>query len=140
MLTEPYYRLSYQVLNRSMPWARYQRFVELYQSLEQQIVDTMPRAWFPIGDLAHIPTRTYPERLASVQDGWGVTQSIPIMLYDHPDGLRLWNGNHRLTTARTWGLDRIMAILLPFSPAYTASVDRQLAILRMREAEDMPDG
>ena len=68
-----------------------------------------------------------------------MTQSIPIMLYDHPDGLRLWNGNHRLTTARAWGLDNILAILLPFSLAYTAAVDRALAILRMREAEDMID-
>ena len=122
-----------------MRYDQYLRFGELYQQLEQEIVDNMARAWFAVADLAHIPTRTYPERLSSVQDGWGVTQSIPIMLYDHPEGLRLWNGNHRLTTARTWGLDSILAILLPFNPAYTASVDRELADLKRREAEDMID-
>ena len=72
-----------------------------------------------------------------MRDGWEKTREIPIILYDHPDGRQLWNGNHRLTTARAMGAEAVKAVVLPFNPAYTAAVDRELAISDEMRWEDL---
>ena len=91
----------------------------------ERICRTMPYQWLPAAYLDHLETRTFPDRLASVQDGWDETRQIPILLYDHPDGYQLWNGNHRLTAARAIGAEAVKVVILPFNPPYTAAVNRE---------------
>ena len=98
----------------------------------------LPFQWLPIAYLDHLETRTFPDRLASVRDGWDETRQIPILLYDHPDGRQLWNGNHRLTAARAIGAEAVKAACLPFNAPFTAAIERERADLEDVWWQDHP--
>ena len=119
MRTDLLIGLRWQLDHRSMRYGRYLALNKLSHILMERLCRALPYVWIPIADLAHLETRTYPDRLESVWNAWETTRGIPIMLYDHPDGRQLWNGNHRLTTARAMGAEAVKAVVLPFNPAYT---------------------
>jgi hypothetical protein len=108
---------------------RHRALVRLSHILMERLCRALPYRWLPTAYLDHLETRTFPERLASVRDGWDETRQIPILLYDHPDGYQLWNGNHRLTAARSIEAEAVKAVILPFNAPFTAAIDRELALM-----------
>ena len=129
MRTDLYFGFRWQLHHRGMRYRRFLALNRLSHILMERMCRKLPYCWIPIADLAYLETRTFPERLESVRDGWEKTREIPIMLYDHPDGRQLWNGNHRLTTVRAMGAEAVKAVILPFNLPYTRAVDRERAAL-----------
>ena len=125
--TDLYFGFRWQLTHRGMRSRRFQALTRLNHIMMERLCRTMPFQWLPAAYLAHLETRTFPDRLASVRDGWDETRQIPILLYDHPDGYQLWNGNHRLTAARAIGAEAVKAVILPFNGPYTAAVNRERA-------------
>lgn len=136
MRTDLYFGFRWQLHHRGMRYRRYLALNRLSHILMERMCRALPFTWLRIAYLDHLETRTYPDRLESVRDGWDETRQIPILLYDHPQGLQLWNGNHRLTAARSIDAEAVKAVVLPFNPAYTAAVDRERAILDEMMWED----
>ena len=102
-------------------------------------VATFPNVWLPLDAIAHIPTRTFPESLASVIAGWEITRNLPIYFMDTADGLELLNGNHRLTAARAKGAASILAMIAPPCPEYRAGRDREEAVIaEIRALDSIP--
>ena len=92
--------------------------------------------WLPLDALDAIPTRTFPDRLQSVIDGWDVTRRLPVFLMDNGQTLELLNGNHRLTAARAKGMPTIYATVMPYCPEYLAARQRERDTLAELKALD----
>ena len=136
--TDLYFGFRWQLTHRGMRGRRFQALHRLNHIMMERICRTMSFQWLPTAYLAHLETRTFPDRLASVQNGWDETRQIPILLYDHPDGYQLWNGNHRLTAARAIGAEAVKVVILPFNPPYTAAVNRERADMEDLWWQDHP--
>ena len=129
MRTDIYFGIQWELRCRTHTFRRHKALVRLSHIMMERISRTLPYQWLPIAYLDHLETRTFPDRLESVVDGWNETRQIPILLYDHPDGYELWNGNHRLTAARSIETEAVKAVILPFNPLFTAAIERERAIM-----------
>ena len=117
---------------------RHRYLTRLSQILMDYLCRTLPHRWLPIAYLAHLETRTFPDRLASVVAGWDETRQLPILLYDHPEGYQLWNGNHRLTAARSIEAEAVKAVILAFNAPFHAAIERERAIMEEIWWQDHP--
>ena len=134
-----YYSLEYCVKYRAITnYAQDVEANELRLEVAERCAQVFPTRWVPLAELAHIPTRTDPDRLASVQEGWETTRNIPIYLQHNGKVLGLVNGNHRLTTAREYGVDSIFAAIAPECPAWNEARDREEAVLVQMRDRDRP--
>ena len=120
LFTRVYFSLEYTLRYWSI--TNHARLCDAWQlriDVAEMALQVFGTRWATLKELAHIPTRTYPDRLASVQDGWRITRNLPIYL--HLDGgiLALVNGNHRLTTARQYGAESIFVTIAPECPDWT---------------------
>ena len=136
MRTDIYFSLRFQLDHRAMRYKRYLALNRLIHILMERMCRALPSCWMPIADLSHLETRTYPDRLASVRDGWEKTKQIPILVYADPGGLQLWNGNHRLTAARETGAETVKVCILAYNPPFTKAVNRERAIFDEMRRED----
>ena len=110
-LTTIYFRLAFGITHRSMR-------TDLYREVHAQLLRThdvlrrvLPPQCLPVSALAHVETRTFPDRLESVRQAWPVTRRIPVIVYARGP-LALLDGNHRLTTARCLGDTCLRAVVL----------------------------
>ena len=136
--TDIYFGIQWQLRYRGMTSSRHRALVRLSHILMERMCRKLPYTWIPIAYLDHLQTRTDPDRLASVRNGWDETRQIPILLYDHPGGYQLWNGNHRLTAARSIEAEAVKSVILPFNAPYTAAAERERAELEVLWWQDHP--
>ena len=137
LVARVFYSLEYTALYR--PFTRngvWQQQARLRERLYHIAVATFPTPWLPLDALDAIPTRTFPDRLQSVIDGWDVTRRLPVFLMDNGQTLELLNGNHRLTAARAKGMPTIYATVMPYCPEYLAARQRERDTLAELKALD----
>ena len=72
-----------------------------------------------------------------MREGWAETRNKPIEIQDDRDGYVLVNGNHRLTTAREFGVETIFAVVAPECPDWTVARKREDAVLASMKADDL---
>lgn len=134
-----YFSLEYCLRYRAITnYARHADAWQLRLDLAELCEVVFPTRWVSLVELAHIETRTFPDRLASVREGWtDKTRNIPIYLTMEGERLVLVNGNHRLTTAREHGVETILAAIAPECIGYTEARRREDAFIAAMKADDL---
>ena len=134
-----YFSLEYCLRYRAITnYARHADAWQLRLDFAELCEVVFPTRWVPLAELAHIETRTFPDRLASVREGWtDKTRNIPIYLTMEGERLVLVNGNHRLTTAREHGVPTILAAIAPECLDYTKAKKREDAFIASMKADDL---
>ena len=90
-----YWRISFALRFRSMRADVYRELQPALLRVHDLMRRVLPPQCVPVSALAHVETRTFPDRLASVRSAWPVTRRIPLIVYARGGPLALLDGNHR---------------------------------------------
>ena len=135
-----YFRLSFGICHRSMRTDLYAALQPALLRVHDLMRRVLPPQCVPVSALAHVETRTFPDRLASVRSAWPVTRRIPLIVYARGGPLALLDGNHRLVTARSKGAACVRAVVLARHVEYERARAREWRVLDDMQRGDREHG
>ena len=124
-----YFRAAFSLVHRSMRTDIYREVLAQLLRAHDVLRRVLPPRCLPVSALAHVETRTFPDRLESVRSAWPVTRRIPLIVYARGGPLALLDGNHRLVTARSKGAACVRAVILARHVEYERARAREWRVL-----------